>query len=205
MIVTDRDGDRLRIMLYFDIGAGGTRAAEVAEAIAGNPDTSAVEVRINSYGGEVADGWAMYNALKSCGKQVTTYNDGFCCSAAVYPFLAGAKRVMHDTSAIFLHDCMGGCYGYADDLKRTAEELDKLTAIGINAFVESAGLDVAEVAAMMAAETWLDADTALQKGICTKIAGSAPTGGTTQDARSAVKNRLFGAAPKNKIRALWGV
>lgn len=132
-------------------------------------DADEIHVHIDSYGGSVSEGWAIYNALRQHPAKVTTYGDGFVASAALYPFLAGDKRVASNLSAYYFHRVAIAAEGYADELRKAADEAEQMTEIGIRAFVERAGMDESEVRSMMEAETWLTPTQALEHGLATSI------------------------------------
>lgn len=152
-------------------------------------DVDVINVHIDSYGGSIKEAWGMYNALREHKAAVHTYADGFVCSAALYPFLAGETRTASSVSAFYLHEGLTGAYGYADDLRKAADEIDVITAIGVNAFVEVAGMDENTVKQLMKDETWLTAAQALDCGIATEIkAGTAAA--RSQSARKQVLQLL---------------
>ena len=148
-------------------------------------DVDVINVHIDSYGGSIKEAWGMYNALKEHPAEVHTFADGFVCSAALYPFLAGVTRTASSVSAFYLHEGLTGAYGYAEDLRKAADEIDVITSIGVNAFVEAAGMEEDTVKQLMKDETWLTAAQALDYGIATEIkAGTAAA--RTQSARKQV-------------------
>ena len=134
-----------------------------------NLDVDEIRVHIDSYGGSVSEGWAIYNALRQHPAKIVTYGDGFVASAALYPFLAGDERIASSLSAYYFHQVMVEASGYADDLRAAADEAEKMTEIGINAFVERTGMDADEVRQLMAGETWLTPAQALACGLATSI------------------------------------
>lgn len=138
-----------------------------------NLDVDEIRVHIDSYGGSVSEGWAIYNALLQHPARVVTYGDGFVASAALYPFLAGDERIASNLSAYFFHQVSVMAEGYADDLRAAANEAEMMTEIGITAFVERAGMDAEQVRALMDAETWLTPDQALEFGLATSIQADA--------------------------------
>ena len=165
-------------------------------------DVDVIRVHIDSYGGEVSEGWAMYNALLEHPARIETYADGFVCSAALYPFLAGDSRHASILSAFYLHEVSSGAWGYAAELRAAAEEAEKLTDIGINAFVERAGLTREKVKELMEGETWLSPEEALELNIATAIIQD-KSPGLQQSAKKAVMQKVFqrqeikpAAAPK---------
>lgn len=132
-------------------------------------DVDTIRVHIDSYGGAVSEGWAIYNALREHPAKIVTYGDGFVASAALFPFLAGDERYASTLSAYFFHQVMTGAEGYASDLRAAADEADKLTGIGIRAFVERAGMSEELVRELMDHETWLTPQEALELGVATAI------------------------------------
>ena len=132
-------------------------------------DVDEIRVHIDSYGGAVSEGWAIYNALMHHPARVTSYGDGFVASAALFPFLAGDERIASNLSAYYLHQVMVSAEGYARDLRAAADEADLMTDVGISAFVERTGMSAEDVRALMEAETWLSPDRALELGIATSM------------------------------------
>ena len=135
----------------------------------GDLNGKALTVRINSYGGEVAEGLAIYNLLKSYEGEVTTICDGFACSAASVVFMAGTKRIMPRSSLLMIHNAWTWASGDADDLRKAAEDLEKITQPSVEIYTSVSNLDADEIKAMMDAETWIDADEALDYGFATEI------------------------------------
>lgn len=128
-----------------------------------------LNVHINSYGGEVKEGLGIYRLLKDYPGKVTTVCDGFACSAASVVFMAGEKRVMHPTSLLMIHNAWTSVDGNADELRKMADDLEKITEPSIEAYVEASHLERDEIKAMMDAETWITAQEALEYGFATEI------------------------------------
>ena len=139
----------------------------------GDLNGKALTVRINSYGGEVAEGLAIYNLLKSYAGEVTTICDGFACSAASVVFMAGAKRIMPRSSLLMIHNAWTWASGDADDLRKAADDLEKITQPSVEIYTSVSNLDADEIKSMMDAETWIDADEALGYGFATEISEEA--------------------------------
>lgn len=154
-------------------------------------DVDVINVHIDSYGGAVSEGWAIYNALKNHPATINTYGDGFVASAALFPFLAGDNRYASNLSAYYLHQVIVGVQGYADDLRAAADEADLMTGIGIRAFTERTDMTEEQVRQLMEAETWLTPAQALEYGIATAIlADSAPK--IAQGAKKDIMQRMTG-------------
>lgn len=153
-----------------------------------------IRLHINSYGGSVPEGWAIYNTLLEHPARVVSYADGFVASAALYPFLAGDERHTSELAAFYLHEAQTVAGGYASDLRRAADDLDIITGIGKQAFVTRAGMDAEKVDALMAQETWLDAKQALELGIATVLDKAGDGGGVSQSAQRAILQKIFATA-----------
>lgn len=167
---------------------GEKSAAGIVNEIKGL-DVDVIDVHIDSYGGSIKEAWGMYNALKNHPAEVHTFADGFVCSAALYPFLAGETRTASNVSAFYLHEGLTGAYGYAEDLRKAADEIEVITSIGVNAFVDAAGMDEETVKQLMKDETWLTASQAFDLGIATEIRAET-VAARTQSARSKVVQLL---------------
>ena len=134
-----------------------------------------INVFINSYGGEVAEALAIYSALKRHEAKVHTYCDGFACSAATIIFCAGDDRVMGDLALMMIHNasmCVG--YATADEMRKAAEDIDKITQASVKAYLAVSTLSEDEIHDMMDKETWISAEEALEWGFATEIAEQDP-------------------------------
>lgn len=128
-----------------------------------------LNVRINSYGGEVAEGLAIYNLLKSYGGEVATICDGFACSAASVVFMAGKQRIMPKSSLLLIHNAWTRASGDANDLRKAADDLEKITQPSIDIYSSVSNLSEEEIKKMMDEETWISADEALSYGFATEV------------------------------------
>lgn len=155
-----------------------------------NLDVDEIRVHVDSYGGSVSEGWAIYNALRQHPAKVVSYGDGFVASAALYPFLAGDERIASNLSAYFLHQVIVSVDGNADDLRAAADEAEMMTEIGINAFVDRTGMTADEVRTLMKVDTWLTPAQALDYGIATSITQDAALP-VAQDAKKAIMQRVL--------------
>lgn len=153
-----------------------------------------INVHIDSYGGAVSEGWAIYNALKNHPAKVVTYGDGFVASAALYPFMAGDERYASNLSAYYFHQVWISASGYADELRAAANEAELMTEVGLNAFTDNTGMTADEVRELQKSETWLTPSEALERGIATAIlADTAPK--HAQDAKRQILQRALDKAP----------
>lgn len=150
-----------------------------------------IEVYINSYGGEVAEGLAIYNALKRHKAKVKTYVDGFACSIASVIAMAGDERYMYPTSLLMIHNVWTCVSGNSADLRKVADDLDIMTNSSIKAYKERVNISENEIKKLLDNETWLTADEALEKGFITKIAADTKNDKSNQSARKAVYKMLL--------------
>ena len=134
-------------------------------------DVDEIDVYINSYGGEVAEGLAIYNALKRHKAKVTTYCDGFACSIASVIFMAGDVRVMSTASLLMIHNAWTYTSGNANELRKQADDLDTITQASINAYMEKVNISEEELKELLDEEKWLLPQEALEKGFATMISG----------------------------------
>lgn len=177
-----------------------TSPYSLVQAINGlGPDVTEINLHIDCYGGSVAGGWGIYNALRQRpGVTVRTYADGFVASAAIYPFLAGKERFANSVSAFYFHPVLSGAYGYADDLRAEADAIDKLTEIGRQALVDVAGLSQDAARELVDSKTWYSPQQMLDMGIATAVAGRSTGDGAQQSVRDGIIRQLLAkpAAPE---------
>lgn len=202
-----KEGRNVDIMIYGDIVSykwldSDVTAYDLAQAIDDLTDIDTITVGINSYGGDVAQGLAIYNALKRSPAQVVTRCDGFACSAASVVFAAGDSRVMHDSSLIMIHNAWTYAEGDANTMRDVADMLDKVTEPSIKAYKSVMDLTEDEIREMMDKETWITADEALEYGLATSIIKE-KTDKTAQSARKAVYQMIinpYQAADDDEIK-----
>lgn len=148
-------------------------------------DVDEIDVHINSYGGEVAEGLAIYNALRNHRAKVVTYCDGFACSIASVIFMAGDERVMSDSSLLMIHNAWTIADGNAEQLRKAADDLEKITSASVAAYKAHSNLSEADIKALMDAESWILPDEATEYGFATKIEKTA-TEKASQNAKKAL-------------------
>ena len=150
-------------------------------------DVNEINVYINSYGGEVAEGLAIYNALRRHKAKVRTFCDGFACSIASVIFMAGDERIMNEASLLMIHNAWTWANGNAAELRKQADDLDKITQASIEAYKAHSSLSEDEIKALMDAETWILPSEALEYGFATTV-DKTEKANTSQNAKA----KLFG-------------
>lgn len=132
-------------------------------------DADEIRVHINSYGGDVAEGLAIYNVLREHKAKITTICDGFACSAASVVFMAGDKRVMQPASLLMIHNAWTVAMGNAAELRKTADDIETITQASVEAYKKVATISEEEIKALMDAETWILPKDAVEYGFATEI------------------------------------
>lgn len=157
------------ILMYGDVGYDwdGFRAADVGRCLQQLGNVPAITCRINSMGGDVGEGLAIYNLLQSHGAQITTKNDGFALSSAATIFCAGSKRMMGAGAVLMIHKPTCFSYGDAEELRKEAGILDVLQTQVAGIYARTSGKSVDDCNAAMNAETWLTGDEAKEMNLAT--------------------------------------
>ena len=171
-----------------------TSAYSLVQQLKSMQNAAEINVHIDSYGGNVSEGWAIYNTLRDSSARVTTYADGFVASAAIYPFLAGQERIASNVSAFYFHPATNCAGGYAEDLRKAADNLDQLTEIGLGAFT-NVGMAEQDARELINSKSWYSPATMLEKGIVTTIRKAENSPGVAQSAQELIVQQLL-ALPK---------
>lgn len=158
------DGSTLKLDMFGVVGQDFT-AAEIASKL--DDDTKLVKVRLNSDGGFVNDGFAIYNLLRNHPARVEIEVVAAAMSAASYILMAADKSTIHSNGVVMIHEARGGVEGRAGDFETQATELRRINDAMIMAL--AARLDGTasedEVRAMVAAETFIPAEQAVEMGL----------------------------------------
>ena len=155
-----------------------------------------INVYINSYGGEVAEGLAIYNQLKRHKAKVKTVCDGFACSAASVIFMAGDERVMSTASLLMIHNAWTWTSGNSKELRKKADDLDVITQASINAYMQEVNITEEELKQMLDDETWIAPQEALEKGFITTIVNEKDANGVSQSVKKSLVKMIEEAQSK---------
>lgn len=149
-----------------------TSAQHFREELAKYPETSEIRIYINSYGGSVSEGTAIYNQLKRHPAHKTVYVDGFACSIASVIAMAGDEVIMPRNTLMMIHNMWSCACGNAAELRKAADDLDIINDAGRQAYLAKAGdrLTESKLAEMMDAETWLTAEQCIEYGLADRLA-----------------------------------
>lgn len=156
------------VTLYDEIGAFGAGSKEFLgdlSKLAGQH----IHLRINSPGGSVVEGTAIYNALRRHQGGLTVHIDAMAASMASVIAMAGSPVYIADNALLMIHNPWTVSMGESKDLRKEADLLDKLKVNLRNAYVRKTGMNETDISAMMDAETWLDAVEAVALGFADAI------------------------------------
>lgn len=191
-------GDTATILLYGDVGDGEKVESSrvVSELLAVSTTYQHIAVRINSRGGDVFEGMAIYNALKQTEGDVTIYVDGLAASIAAVIALCGKPLYMSPYAKLMLHNVSGGTYGNAEELRQVASQMEALQGNLAEMIAQRCGMTADEVKAryMDGSDHWIDAEDAVEMGLADGLfdmeaAGTAPQ--TTEEIYNYFNNRLY--------------
>lgn len=149
-----------------------------------------INVYINSYGGEVAEGLAIYNILKRSKAKVTTICDGFACSIASVIFMAGDVRQMNSNSLLMIHNAWTCAEGNAEQLIKQAEDLKTINETVKKAYLEKTNLSDEELNALLDKESWLTPEKALELGFATEVSKNEAPNKASASAAAAIFKAL---------------
>lgn len=162
-------------------------------------EVETINVHINSYGGEVAEGLAIYNMLRNHNAKVVTYCDGFACSIASVIFMAGDERIMNNASLLMIHNAWMYTAGNANQLRKDADDLEKITQASINAYMQNINITEEKLKELLDDESWILPSEALEMGFATSIVGEKITEKAAASARKALFNLVHNSLVLQEI------
>lgn len=149
-----------------------TSANHFKEELAKYPNITEIRIYINSCGGSVFEGTAIYNQLRRHPARKVVTVDGFACSIASVIAMAGDEVIMPRNALMMVHNMAMGIYGNPAELRKAADDLDVINASGRNAYLAKAGdkLEESKLRDMMDKETWLTAEQCIELGLADRYA-----------------------------------
>lgn len=154
-----------QLYIYDEIGYFGVTAADLIRDLA--DVEGPIDLHLNSPGGEVFDGVAIYNTLLS--REVDVYIEGIAASIASVIAMAGKRIYIAKTAQIMVHNAFAMAVGDATDLRAMADKLDENTDNISNIYAERTGQPAAHWRTVMAAETWYRGQAAIDAGLATHL------------------------------------
>lgn len=146
-----------------------------------------IHLRVNSPGGSVFAARAIEQAIRMHKSKVVAHVDGLAASAASFLIMAADEIRMAPGSFLMIHKAWTGMWGNADDLRKEAELLDQIDGSLAKTYATRSGQSTEDITAWMAAETWIEADRAVELGFANSVADTKATNAVKWDT-SAFKN-----------------
>ena len=160
------------LIIYGDIGEsmwGDSVTASSVKNMLDRMDQGDLTVRINSPGGSVFDGFAIYNMIRQRDGKTTVYVDGLAASAASVIAMAGDDVVMGQASMLMIHDPYTMSVGGSEYMRKTADMLDKIKESIVAAYESRSEQGAEIISQMMTDETWFTADESVSMGFANRV------------------------------------
>lgn len=174
------DAETADVFIYDYIGWGGVTAADFSKELK-NVTAKTINVHINTPGGDVFDGLAIYNSLKDHGAQIHVKVDGLAASIGSIIAMAGHTITMGESSFLMIHNPWALVIGNAKDMREMALTLDKIGGSLAGVYASRAKVSKEQAQTWMDEETWFTAAEAKAYGLADAIQGTED--GTASQAR----------------------
>ncbi len=165
-------GSAADVWIYEEIGkdfwGDGLEAKDFVQELAAL-EADHITLHLNSPGGNVFEGHAVYNALVAHPARVTTQIEGLAASIASVIALAGERVVMADNALYMIHDPWGMSLGSAEEMRKMADVLDKVAETMVGVYAARSALSEDEIRAAMREETWYSASEAQLAGFVDEV------------------------------------
>jgi len=164
-------------------------------------DVDEIRVYINSDGGDIFAGQAIYSILKRHKARVTVYVDGLAASIASVVAMAGDMIYMPKNAMMMIHNPWTIAVGNADDFRKLADDMDKIRESLIVAYQGKSGLEREKIVEMMDAETWMTAEEAVELGFADEIEQTKQIAATVRGSKLVVNGQEFDLARFRNVPA----
>ena len=166
--IQNKAGETADVYIFEEIGMYGVTAQDFISEIKDLKDKP-INLRINSLGGDVFNGMAIYNVIKKRESKTTVYIEGIAASIATIIALGADEVIMSENSLFMIHNAWGGTMGNSKDMRKSADTLDKISNELTEIYVKKTGLAYNRVTEMMDEDTWLSAEEAYDLGFVDTI------------------------------------
>lgn len=180
--IADQSGE-VELYLYDEIGSFGVRSKEFVAELKEYKDRH-IHLRINSLGGEIGEGSAIYNALTRHEGGLTVHIDSLAASMASVIAMAGNPVYMAENAILMIHNPWTLASGEAADLRKQADLLDMMKSNLVRAYQKKTGMEEEAIAKLMDEETWLDATEAAALGFVDAIEDGIPAAASAKEMRA---------------------
>lgn len=182
-----QDGNITNIDLYGEIGMWGINASDFRRSL---KDAGDINLRVNSPGGDVFDGIAIYNDLIDHKGKVTVTVSGLAASAASIIAMAGDEIRIAESAFIMIHNAWGLVVGNRHDMREMADVLDGIDKALARIYAQRTSVGIRTVTQMMDDETWINGKDAVEQGFADALSS------TEKDAKASWNLGAFQHAPK---------
>jgi len=172
--IVNKTETKAEILLYASIGESmwgdSISAKQFADELAKLPKSvKEIDLRVNSPGGSVFDGVAIYERLKQHSAKVTAYVDGYAASIASVIIMAADEIIISEGGFVMIHKPMAGVWGNSFEMDRMITVLDKIEQQMISIYAKKTKKSRTEIEKDLGAETWYTAEEAIANGFATKM------------------------------------
>jgi ATP-dependent Clp protease protease subunit len=191
-----QNGGSGEIFLYDVIGGGwmgGITAAQFAADLRDMGPVRTLDVRINSDGGDVFEGKAIYSLLNDHPANKSVFVDGLAASIASCVAMAGDTITMSDGAMMMIHNAWGVTVGNAAEHQKQMDLLNSIDKTLCKTYADRTLMDPFKITDMMNAETWMTADECLKNGFCTNISGKTQATARVRDLVARADGRVVKA------------
>lgn len=171
-IAAKKDAPKTADVFFYDVigdSWDGTTAKGFAADLKALGDLDVLNIFINSPGGSVFDGVAIFNTLVRHRARKAVVVDGLAASIASIVAMAGDSITMAKNALMMIHDPWGFTMGKAEDFRKAADMLDKIKGTMIETYVDRSKTDAPTIEKWMSAETWLNADETVAAGLADSV------------------------------------
>lgn len=174
------------IYIYGPVGAfwwsdSGVSANQFRQDLAALGSVDSIDVRINSEGGDVFDGQAIYSLLVQNRATIAVHIDGIAASAASFIAMAGNTIEISESAYVMIHNASGVCAGRAEDMRKTADLLDTTNGALRGIYAARTKNTTADLTKWMDAETWFTGAEAVKKGFADTMVPNLGVAASIQD------------------------
>lgn len=166
------EAESVSLKLYDTIGDdgwGGGITTDYIEEQLQNTSNKPLNIYINSYGGEVFEGFAIYNILKRYSGYKTVYVDGIAASIASVIAMSGDKVVMNEASMMMIHNASGVCFGNAEEMQKVVNALEQMNEVIRDVYKARTNLDDEKLIELMNNETFISAKECVELGFADEV------------------------------------
>lgn len=157
---------------------------DLEKILQNNKNANTIDIYINSTGGSVFEGIAIYNILKRHKAYKKVHINGFACSIASVIAMCGNQVLMPKSSIMMIHNAWTVAMGNSKEMRKIADDLDKINEMIKSTYINKTNIDMTTLTELMDNESYLSADECLQYGFCTKVEDD------TEETQNSVDNAL---------------